>query len=156
MAQRLSVANAGKTQLKAEWSADITNRASTSGTCHRGEDAEGEDGIWCKDLGGYEDYPFPFGSVSKHHAQGLAGLGTENRLPLAPSVLDSDTASGTAPYSLESLTDVGRKTKVKNIQAIHEFPRKTIMLQYREERSQEIPKPEYLNGTRWIVLTKGY
>lgn len=55
-------------------------------------------------------------------------------------MLDSDTASGTAPHSLESLTDVGRKTKVKNIRAIHEFPRKPIILQYREERSQEIPK----------------
>lgn len=107
-------------------------------------------------LGGYQDYLFPFGSDSKQRAQGLAGLGAESRLPLAPSVLDSDTASGTAPHSLESLTDLGRKTEVKNIQAIHEFPRKPIILQYREERSQEITKPEYLNGIRWIVMTKRY
>lgn len=107
-------------------------------------------------LGGYQDCSFHFGSGGKHHDSGLAGFGTENRLPLVPSVLDSDTASGTAPHSLESLADVGRKTEVKNIQAIHECPRKPLILQYREERSQEIPKTECLNGTRWIILTKEY
>lgn len=41
LAQRSVMPDAGKTQLRAEWSADITNRASTNGTCHRGEDAGG-------------------------------------------------------------------------------------------------------------------
>lgn len=52
----------------------------------------------------------------------------------------SDTAPGTVPQSLESLNDLNRKMKVKNIQAAHEFPRKQTILQYVEGRSQVILK----------------
>ena len=84
---------------------------------------------------------FPFGNEGKHHDSGISktvGLKTEATFGSICIGL-SDTASGAVPQSLESLNDLGRKMKVKNIQTIHEFRRKPTILQYREERSQVIP-----------------
>lgn len=87
-------------------------------------------------MGGYQVNLFPFGNEGKHHDSGISksvGLKTDAAFGSICVGL-SGTASGSVPQSLESLNDLGRKMKVKNIQAIHEFPRKPAILQYREER----------------------
>lgn len=85
---------------------------------------------------------FPFGNEGKHRDSGIRKtVGLKTEAPFGSICIGlSDTASGTVPQSPESLNDLGRKMKVKNIQAIHEFPRKSTILHYREERSQVIPK----------------
>lgn len=120
------VADGGKTQLKAESSADIPNRASTVALATEEGMMGEEDGIWCK-FGRISRLFIPFWEWQQTPwLRGWQDCGTETRLPLAPSVLDWHW-SGTAPHRLQSFTDLGRKMKAKNIQAVHEFPRKPIL-----------------------------
>lgn len=114
------------------------------------------DRIWWK-VGGREVDLFTFGYEGKHHdsrVRKTVELKIEATIGSVFSGL-GDTVSGAVPHSLESLKALGRKMKVKNIQAIHELPRKPTFLLYREERSQVIPK-QCLNGTGLRVLTKEY
>lgn len=99
------------------------------------------DRIWCK-VGRISSQFSAFGNEGKQDDSVIretVGLKTE---PAFGSIYIelSDTASGAIPHSLESLNDLNRKMKVKNIQAVHEFPRKPTILQSIEERSQVILK----------------
>lgn len=80
---------------------------------------------------------FPFGNEGKHHDSGISkNLGLKIEATFGSiSIGISETASGAVPQILESLNNLGRKIKVKNIQAIHEFPRKPTIMQYREKKS---------------------
>lgn len=124
LAQRSLVADGDKTQLEAERSADVTYSIHKWHLPQR----RGWDLVKAGRISGlfvrfWEWRQTPW-------LRAWQDCGTENSLPLAPSVLDSDTAPGTAPHSLQSLTDLGRKMKVKNIHAIHEFPRKSVLKRF--------------------------
>lgn len=87
------------------------------------------DRIWWK-VGGWEVDLFTFGYEGKHHDSRVRKTVELKIEATIGSVFTGlgDTGSGAVPHSLESLKALGRKMKVKNIQAIHEFPRKPTVL----------------------------
>lgn len=156
LAQRSLMADVGKAQLKAEWSAHITK------SIHRWHLPQRR-GCWGKrtgfgvKLGGYPVDLFPFGSDSKHHDSGIGrivGLKTGYLWLHLCWTLTQHLALLLTVWKAWLMWVERRKLKISGLSM--NFPENLLSCSIERKGVRRYQKKECLNGTRQIVLIKAY